>query len=96
MSALNPNDIHKIAHLARLSIEEAAIPKYVRELSNILELVTQMNQVDTGNIDPMAHPVHETQRLRPDIITEQDLRELFQSIAPLVQAGLYLVPKVIE
>lgn len=93
---LNREDVLKIAHLARLAIDEEAVPKYARELSNILEFVEQMNQVDTKGILPMAHPQALTQRLRPDEITEKDQRELFQKIAPSAKAGLYIVPKVIE
>lgn len=94
--SLTHTDVLKIAHLARLAVNEEMLPKYVSELSNILDLVAQMNQLDTEAISPMAHPLHETQRLRQDEVTEPNQRELFQSIAPLVQAGLYLVPQVID
>ena len=94
--SLQHSDIEKIAHLARLAITEEDIPRYVRELSNILQMVEQMNTVDTHSVVPMAHPMDAAQRLRPDEITETDHREQFQSIAPQVEAGLYLVPKVIE
>lgn len=93
---LNKSDVEKIAHLARLEINEADIPLYANNLSNILNLVEQMNAVDTSGVEPMAHPLDASQRLRPDLITERDQRERFQSIAPQVEAGLYLVPKVIE
>ncbi|MFZ5595259.1 MAG: Asp-tRNA(Asn)/Glu-tRNA(Gln) amidotransferase subunit GatC [Pseudomonadota bacterium] len=93
---LNKSDVEKIAHLARLEVTEADIPLYANNLSNILNLVEQMNVIDTTGVEPMAHPLDASQRLRPDIITETDQRELFQSIAPQVEAGLYLVPKVIE
>lgn len=89
-------DVLKIAHLARLAVEEESIPKYLKELSNILELVDQMESVDTNAIEPMAHPLAETQRLRPDVVTETNQRDLFLSLAPTAEAGLYLVPKVIE
>lgn len=94
--SLDRNDVQKIAHLARLAIRDQDIPRYAVELSNILELVEQMNQVDTGRVPPMAHPLDATQRLRPDVVTETNQRELFQDNAPQVEAGLYLVPKVIE
>lgn len=93
---LNKSDVEKIAHLARLEVNEADIPLYANNLSNILSLVEQMNAVDTAGVEPMAHPLDASQRLRPDTITETDQCELFQSIAPQVEAGLYLVPKVIE
>ncbi len=94
--SLDRDDVVKIAHLARLAIDEADIPRYARELSNILALVEQMNRVDTTDVEPMAHPLDTRQRLRPDVLTEDDQRELFQTNAPQVEAGLYLVPKVIE
>jgi len=94
--ALHKADVEKIAHLARLSIDERDTPEYTRQLSNILALVGQMNAVDTSGIEPMAHPLDMPQRLRPDEVTETDRREELQAIAPLLEAGLYLVPKVIE
>ena len=94
--SLEPADVEKIALLARLAIEADDIPAYARDLSRILELVEQMNAVDTVNVAPMAHPLDATQRPRPDKVTESDQREHFQAQAPAVEAGLYLVPKVIE
>ena len=94
--ALNKSDVEKIAHLARLEINEADIPLYANNLTNILSFVEQMSAIDTTGVEPMAHPLAASQRLRPDIVTETNQRELFQSIAPQVEAGLYMVPKVIE
>lgn len=94
--SLNKSDVEKIAHLARLSIQEDDIPDYARDLNNILNLVEQMSAVDTQNITPMAHPLDAHQRLRPDSVTEVDQREAFQAIAPKTEAGVYLVPQVIE
>lgn len=94
--ALKTADVEYIAHLARLAIDSEAIPNYVHDLSRILEFVEQMNKVDTTGIEPMAHPLEATQRLRPDEVTETDQREIFQSTAPAVEAGVYLVPKVID
>jgi aspartyl-tRNA(Asn)/glutamyl-tRNA(Gln) amidotransferase subunit C len=94
--SLNPKDIKKIAHLARLQIDEEDIPGYVRNLSEILALVEQMNYVNTSDVTPMAHPQDVSQRLRADKITETDQRAHFQENAPLAAAGLYLVPRVIE
>ena len=94
--ALDRDDVVKIAHLARLGIDEADIPRYAQELSSILELVEQMNRVDTAEVQPMAHPLDATQRLRADAVTVGNQRKLFQANAPRVEAGLYLVPKVIE
>ena len=93
---LQPSDVEKIAHLARLAVSEQDIPAYARTLSNIIELVGQMNAVDTAHVTPMAHPLDMAARLRPDAVTETNQRERFQAIAPEVDAGVYLVPKVIE
>ena len=94
--SLSRNDVEKIAHLARLAIDESDVDGYASELSKILDLVDQMNAVDTSGIQPMAHPQDAVQRLRPDEVTETDQREHFQEHAPKVENGLFLVPKVIE
>ncbi len=94
--SLDRADVEKIAHLARLGIEDQEAESYAKDLSNILDLVEQMNAVDTVGVEPMAHPLHMAQRLRPDEVTETDQRDKYQSIAPSVEDGLYLVPKVIE
>jgi len=93
---LKSGDVERIAHLARLAVDEADVPLYARNLSDILDLVAQMNAVDTSQVEPMAHPLDQPQRLRPDEVTEVDQREKVQAIAPSVENGLYLVPKVIE
>jgi len=94
--SLTQDDVKKIAHLARLSINESDIPDYEKELSSIIGLVEQMNAVDTNDVAPMAHPLDMVQRLRDDIVSETDHREQYQDIAPSVENGLYLVPQVIE
>ncbi len=94
--SLTPDDVQKIAHLARLSVTQDEKTSVATDLTNILDLVEQMNQVDTSGVVPMSHPLHMVQRLRPDEVTETDQREKFQSIAPAVENGLFLVPKVIE
>ena len=94
--SLDSSDVKKIAHLARLAIDEADIPGYATNLSNILHLVEQMDSVNTDAVTPMAHPLDEVQRLREDEVTESNQREKFQEYAPLTEDGLYLVPKVIE
>ena len=94
--SLQPEDILGIAHLARLQIEPDDVPKFARELSSILELVEQMNAAATENVEPMAHPLDEAQRLRADRVTEADEHERFQAVAPQVRDSLYLVPRVID
>ena len=94
--ALESGEVEKIAHLARIAIRAQDVPEYRRNLSRILEFVEQMDAVDTRDVEPMAHPQDAVQRLRPDEVTETDRRERFQAIASRVDAGFYLVPKVIE
>jgi aspartyl-tRNA(Asn)/glutamyl-tRNA(Gln) amidotransferase subunit C len=94
--ALETREVEKIAHLARLGINADDIPEYARNLSDILAFVAQLNAVDTTGVEPLAHPLDATQRLRADVVTEIDERENFQKIAPQTRDGLYLVPRVIE
>lgn len=94
--SLGSEDVKKIAHLARLAIDESDIEAYAKNLSSILDLVEQMNNVETAGVIPMAHPQDIAQRLREDEVLEKNQREHFQRIAPSTEAGLYLVPKVIE
>lgn len=94
--SLDADAVKKIAFLARLKIDEADVPGYVNNLSNIIDLVEQMNVVDTEGVVPMSHPMDAVQRLREDKVTETDKREVFQAIAPKTEDGLYLVPQVIE
>ncbi|MDH5483723.1 MAG: Asp-tRNA(Asn)/Glu-tRNA(Gln) amidotransferase subunit GatC [Gammaproteobacteria bacterium] len=94
--SLGPDDVKKIAHLARLGINESDIEGYADSLSSILGLVEDMNTVNTDDVLPMAHPQDVSQRLRVDEVTESNQREKFQAIAPLTEDGLYLVPQVIE
>ncbi len=94
--SLTANDVTKIAHLARLGIAEQDIEHYAKDLSGVLDLMTQMGQLDTTGVTPMAHPLDQMQRLREDQVTEANQREHFQAIAPQTEAGLYLVPKVID
>jgi aspartyl-tRNA(Asn)/glutamyl-tRNA(Gln) amidotransferase subunit C len=93
---LKSEDVRKIAHLARLQIDDSDVEQYATDLSNILAMFEQMNLVDATGIAPMAHPMDATQRLRRDQVTEHDQRDKFQSIAPDVKNGLYRVPRVID
>lgn len=94
---LTRRDVENIAHLARLEITEAELPVYVGSLSAILAFVEQLAAAATDDVVPMAHPLEgQVQRLREDAVTETDRREAYQQNAPAVEAGLYLVPKVIE
>ncbi len=94
--SLTADDVKKIAYLARVGIEEKDIEAYASDLSNMLNLMTQMGETDTNSVIPMAHPMDQIQRLRIDTVTETNQREHFQSIAPQIENGLYLVPKVLD
>lgn len=94
--SLTSDDVAKIAHLARLAVEPEQSEALGRELSTILDLVEQMDAVDTDGVVPMAHPLEMAQRLRPDVVTEENRRERYQANAPAEEKGLFLVPKVIE
>lgn len=94
--SLNTNDVKRIAHLARLAVSEEEAEATLAKLSGILGLIEEMQAVDTTGIVPMSHSQDVIQRLRQDAVTEHNQRELLQSIAPAVENGLYLVPKVIE
>ena len=93
--SLSSDEVDNIARLARLQIQPEASAALQNELSAILDLVGKMQTVDTTHVEPMAHPLAMSQRLRPDAVTETDQRKLYQSIAPQVEDNLYLVPKVI-
>lgn len=94
--SIEVDEVKKIAKLACLNVADAEIQTYATNLSNILDLVEQMNAVDTTGVTPMSHPFDAVQRLREDVVTDFNRREEFQAIAPKTEDGLYLVPKVIE
>jgi len=94
--SIGPDDISKIANLARLQIDENKKAKLGDDLANILNLVDQLQAADTEGVEPMAHPMDAVQILRADDVTQSNHREDFQTIAPETEDGLYLVPKVIE
>jgi aspartyl-tRNA(Asn)/glutamyl-tRNA(Gln) amidotransferase subunit C len=93
---LSHHEVESIAHLARLDISVDEVPVYVSNLSRIIDFVQQLERADTEGVAPMAHPLNMCQPLREDIVSETDQRELYQQNAQAVQAGLYLVPRVIE
>jgi aspartyl-tRNA(Asn)/glutamyl-tRNA(Gln) amidotransferase subunit C len=95
--SLTRTDIENVAHLARLALSEEEVPVYVTSLSGIIGLVGDLERADTTKVEPMSHPLPgQSQRLRADVVTETDQHTLYQANAPQVQAGLYLVPRVIE
>jgi aspartyl-tRNA(Asn)/glutamyl-tRNA(Gln) amidotransferase subunit C len=93
---LTPDEVRAIAELARIGISEAEARTIQGELNNIFEMIGRMQRVDTEGVAPMTHAQGAGLRLREDKVTESDQRERFQAVAPQVEQGLYLVPKVIE
>jgi len=93
---LSLEEVKRIAHLARIEISEAEAAQTQDQLNAIFGLIESMQAVDTEGIEPMSHAQDVMLRLREDAVTESDQHRLFQSVAPQVEAGLYLVPKVIE
>lgn len=103
--ALNTEDIKRIAHLARIQINNDEATQTLTKLTGIMGLIEQMQAVDTTGITPMSHSQDVVQRLREDVVTKTNQREAFQAIAPTLgngetklatQDGLYLVPRVVE
>jgi aspartyl-tRNA(Asn)/glutamyl-tRNA(Gln) amidotransferase subunit C len=94
--AIEQDEIEKIAELARIRISDEEIGQVTQRITEILQMVDQLQAVDTGSVEPMANPLDATQRLRPDEVTQGNRRDNFQAIAPAVENGLYLVPRVIE
>jgi len=94
--AIEQDEIEKIAELARIRIADNEIGQVTARITEILHMVAELQAVDTRDVEPMANPLDATQHLRADEVTENNRRDAFQAIAPAVENGLYLVPKVIE
>ncbi len=89
-------DVHKVARLGALAVSDDEVVAVGQKLNAIVGLFDQLAAINTDGVEPMAHPLDQVQRLREDVVTETDIHEYVQQIAPKVEAGLYLVPKVIE
>lgn len=94
--AVTNQDVQKIAHLARIEIPESELTPLNDQLNAILDLVDQLNTINTDNVTPLAHPLEAKQGLRDDTINTENQRDNYLSLAPNAEAGLYLVPQVIE
>lgn len=94
--SISAQDIQRIAHLARLSVDDSELPEVTAKLTGILGLIEEMQAVNTDGIEPMAHAQDVALRLRIDAVTESDQRARFQAVAPQTENGLYLVPKVLD
>lgn len=93
---IDVDQVRRIAELARLGLADGEAEARIADLESILDMVDRMQTVDTDGVEPLAHPLELTQRLRPDAVTETDQRTLLQEGAPQVRGGLYLVPRVLE
>jgi aspartyl-tRNA(Asn)/glutamyl-tRNA(Gln) amidotransferase subunit C len=94
--SLTLEQVRRVAHLARIEVNDAEAETTLGHLNGIFTLIEEMQAVDTRGVAPMAHAQDLAQRLRTDRVTEENRREAFQAVAPETEAGLYLVPKVIE
>jgi aspartyl-tRNA(Asn)/glutamyl-tRNA(Gln) amidotransferase subunit C len=94
--SLDHDQVRRLARLARIDLRAEETESVLEQLNRVLSLIDEMRRIDTAGVDPMAHPLDATQRLRADAVAEGDQRELYQSVAPAVEGGLYLVPRVIE
>ena len=93
---IKKSEIAYISSLSKLKMEDAEMDNYTRQISDILKMIQQLEKVDTDDIEPMAHPLNMMQRLRVDVITEENHRELYQKNAVEFEEGFYKVPKVID
>ena len=94
--SLSPDQVQRIAQLARIAIGPDEVPGVADRLNRVLGLIDQLQALDTRGIEPMSHALDVVQRLRPDAVTDENRREAYLAVAPAVENGLYLVPKVIE
>ena len=94
--AIEQQEIEKIAELARIRIDESQVGEVTQRITEILAMVDQLQAAETDGVEPLSNPHDATQRLRADVVTEGNQRDSFQAIAPAVEDGLYLVPKVID
>jgi len=94
--ALTLDEVRRVADLARIAVDEPEARAVLSQINDVFKLIAEMQAVDTRSVEPMSHALDLVQRLREDAVTEADQHALFQSVAPHVEADLYLVPKVIE
>ena len=94
--SIKKSEIAYISSLSKLKMEDVEMDNYTRQISDILKMIQQLEMVDTDDIEPMAHPLNMKQRLRADVITEENHRDLYQNNAVEFEEGFYKVPKVID
>ena len=94
--SIKKSEIAYISSLSKLKMEDIEIDKFTRQISDILEMIQQLEKINTDDIEPMAHPLNMSQRLRMDVVTEENQRDLYQENAVEFEQGFYKVPKVID
>lgn len=94
--AIEFKDVQNIAHLARLQLNQAEQQEALNSINDILHMIDQMQAIDTNGVEPLAHAYEASQRLREDVVTEKDQRDVLLALAPSADRGLFLVPKVLE
>ena len=94
--SVSSQDVEKVALLARLTISESDLPEVTERFARVLDLVDELNTIDTQDVLPMSNPHDMEQRLRPDAVTRSNEREALMASAPLQEQGYFLVPKVID
>jgi aspartyl-tRNA(Asn)/glutamyl-tRNA(Gln) amidotransferase subunit C len=93
---LNAQTVSAIAHLARLSLNDTQSTEYAQSLNKILGMMDTLKGINTDGVEPLKSPFDNPQPLREDVVSESNHRDAYQAVAPAVEAGLYLVPRVIE
>ena len=94
--SINKSDIEHLCNLSKLNLDEEEQSVFLRQMQSILDMIEELQDVDTGDIEPMAHPLQMTQRLRDDEVTEFNNREKYQKNTDFAEDGFYKVPKVID
>lgn len=94
--ALDSDAVRRLAHLARIAVDDETARSLGSDLDQILSMVDQLREADIRGVEPMAHPLAVSQRLRADKVSESPEPERYQKNAPSTTDGVYLVPKVID
>ena len=94
--SIKKSEIAYISSLSKLKMEDIEIDNFTRQISDILEMIQQLEKINTDDIEPMAHPLNMSQILRMDLVTEENQRDLYQENAVEFEQGFYKVPKVID
>ena len=94
--SIDKSDIEHLCNLSKLNLDDEEQSVFLSQMQSILDMIEELQEVDTGDIEPMAHPLQMTQRLRDDEVTEFNDREKYQKNTEFAEDRFYKVPKVIE